>query len=277
MRRTNTFVCAFAAFAVLTVRPALGGISLISDDRTVAISGQAVQINPNPPPFSLTGPAYSHSATATPFAAFDQSFSDSSAANGATLSSASANQTSSFELSAAQLTFTASGGVKYASATPDSPTSAASSYKFTFSLDATTTYTISEEFGPNAGAPENDNSITNTGAVLLNGTPSTLDPNASLIPAGSRLSAGSETFTGTLPAGQYTFGGLAFGNSTADGGNATFDVQFTLSQSGTSTTPPVTAAAPLPPAVWSGLGTIGLLAGAAAARTKRWSGRTLVG
>jgi hypothetical protein len=259
--------------AALSAASAFGGISVLTDSRTVAISGQADQINLNPPPAQFVGPAYNHSAAAAPLAPFNQSFSDSSDANGKTLSSASASQTSNFQVSADQLAFTASGSVKYMSLRPETLTSAQSSYGFTFSVDAPTTYSLSEVFGPNPGPPQNDNSIANTGASLIPGVGPGVSATDSLIPSGRALTnspasvTGTANFTGILPAGQYTFGGIASGNSSEDGGLATYDVHFTLTQSGSSTMPPVPAV-PLPAAVWMGLGTMGLLTAGLACRRR---------
>lgn len=221
MKRITRGLIVACAFGLFTGSRAMGGISVEDDVRTVSISGEAIVFGMP----AIDGPSYSQSASATPLAPFTASFKNSSTAGTATAESF-ASQTSSFQLTPQELIFTASGTAGYASPNAQTNTSTLSSYAFNFTLDSPATVTLTED----VEQPEFDNSFDNTGAELAAvGAVQNIFPTKPI----SNQAAGQQTFSDTLAAGQYSFEGSLFGDSTDDGGRGTFSVQLDVSEAAT--------------------------------------------
>ena len=260
--------CALAVGGIVT--PTRGGIAVVDQQRVVHASGQAFNE-------IVTGPAYSQTQIAAPFAAFDQSVSGSSQtppaarSNSPDFESTSASQTSTLTFDGQTLHLVVNGNT-FASAGNNAP-DANSTYYVVFTLSSPTAYTLIDSTSHNGGVGDTD--MLDQGARLLAGDRAPLFPTSpsnaafpsdSLVPPlAIFFNHPTQTFTGTLDAGTYTLEGGAFGMPSEATAAGIYAIDFTLgaaaSGSGSGT-----SAAPLPSAAWMGLSTIALLAGAAAWR-----------
>lgn len=249
---------ALAALPLVNGSSASAAVAVVDQSRVIHIDGQGVN---NP---SSKGTPFDQTLTATPFAAFNQSLSNSSQApaigaiNG-DLTTASASQNSTLTATSSTLHLQVNGA---GSANVNNGTGGVnSSYFLLFTLDAPGTYTLTEQQNDIIDGVAAAVDLPNQGARLLAGSqpqlfPTPTDrtfPTQSLTPnlQTTALAGTSHTFTGTLAAGTYTLEGGIFGTPVSATTNGTYSLDFTVTSNSVSSVP-------LPNAAWMGLLTLGV-------------------
>lgn len=275
MRLRRSAVPAMGALCALAMgwnSAAYGGIAVVDQSRLVHIDAAL-----NPPVPNGAAP-YSQTVTASAFAPFNQSISNSIPT--AAITSASQTSTLTLAADASTLNLTASGEA-VGNDGSEANSGVASVYYVVFTLDAPATYTLVEQQQDTIEkSPPAEIDLPNQGARLLPGTvaalfpfnptafvfPSqSLTPNLQELPINERGT--TQTLTGTLAAGTYTLEGGAFGQPYDAAAGETYSVNFTLTSNSNGSGNPISA--PLPAGGWMGLSMIGLLTGAYAIRRRR--------
>jgi hypothetical protein len=243
--------------------PAFGALSVDNQSLVVHVDGSGPTAAP------VTTITFNQTQTADPFAPFNQTVSGQlpSASGTGLEATASANQVSQLTATSQGLHLTASGNAS-AGADVQSASKTQSTYFVVFTVDAPTTYSLTESTDQMGEGTNANFNLRSLGAALLPGTQplSVSTFGTSLIPSvgdPTFLGQTQATFSGTLSAGTYTFTGGVDGTVQDDGGSGIFAVDFTVGSSA--------ASVPLPQAFVMGLMTLVLVSGFIPLLSRWWS------
>lgn len=229
------------AIAAISCAPCWAGIAVVDQSRSV----------------STVGPNLNQTDTATPFATFNDTLNKSGTFtnnSGNVLNFTEvASQNSSVNLSGSSLHISATGNISFTLTggliqAPASPVAVTSAYSVTFNLTSPATYKVVEQTDHQTLPPPGnaDQEAQSDGAQLLfNGTQNIITFPLFLGDTGQ--GPAPVTFTGTLAPGTYIFNGKATGGDDATAtGSADFSADLTVNATGSQ-------AVPLPPALWMAL------------------------